>query len=347
MNKTFLSLILGVLLCAAPIALAVLPRQDVSVAEKRKLATPPAWPEQFGARPVRKYFAQWDSYLSDHFPMRHALLTVASAMIASGGGDIHRTKCYRGRENWLFLGNDYSSTVDKLTGVVVPQPEAVAATIGEYAARVAASEKIGAKFTLFIGPNKSSVYPEFLPPSVIPAEKPYIAPFVEGLKAEGITVYDPTALLRKTKDKGLLYSRTDTHWSLLGASVAFTGFLDMLNLPVLPPYTLHSDNSLLGDLVSIGGYTSFPLSPGDLFELTWQTAPSLEDKDGGIVNRNSTSGKTAWVFADSFGWQLRQYFSATFKQTRFFSHKEYGKVMESAGESPPDLVVWVTVERDL
>jgi hypothetical protein len=277
--------------------------------------------------------------------LRACLLEISATLHEANGGDIDMDKCYRGTNNWLFLGNSYSRCVDKLQGMAALSADDLKRQTEEYGKIRDAAAKCGAEFFIFIGPNKSSIYPEYLPPFVIPARRRYIFPLLDSLSNAGVKVYDPTLKLIKAKNTALLYYRTDTHWNARGACEAFEGFREPAGLPSLPPFFFAEAPEHRGDLVNIGGYKNFPLSTGDGFTLHWRVLPDMREEDGLFVNERAVSDKTAWVFGDSFANALRPYITAMFKEVRFFRHGEFEAAVSSQF-SEPDMILWVIVERN-
>ncbi len=348
MNKFFLSCTLAALLFLAPVVSLVAPdtgNEGILANERRTMAAFPDMPSRITSGTIKEFFRGIDAFFADRFPLRAPLLGLPMAVYEAGGDSLNRDKCYRGKENWLFLGNSYARCVDKLQGVFVLSDAAARRQAEAYEKRRAVAEACGAEFFVLVGPNKSSVYPEYLPPVVVPARQRFIAPLLDALRAAGVRVYDPTERLGAAKSAGLLYYRTDTHWNDLGALEAFEGLRALAGLPALPPLALGEGPAYRGDLVDIGGYQSFPLSAGDNFTLRWQEAPAVREDGGVFRNARAASAKTAWVFGDSFATALRPYITAMFAEVRFFKHGEFDAAMASALPKP-DMVWWVMVERD-
>jgi hypothetical protein len=341
MNKFFISCILSALLFVVPMTVFVVPDMGILESERRQIA---AFPEiasmKFRSGHVRKFFRGVDAFFADRFPLRSPLLVLSMTL----HDNLNMDKCYRGKENWLLLGNSYASCVDKLQGKVNLSGDALKSQTEAYRKIRDAAEKLGAEFFVFIGPNKSSIYPEYLPPIVVPARQRFISPLLDLLDGIGVKVYDPTDQLIKAKPNVLLYYRTDTHWNAYGAHEAFQGFREMSGLPALPSLSFSEAPALSGDLVDICGYKSYPTSIGDNFTLHWSVSPSLHEEDGLITNTHPTSEKTVWVFGDSFANALRPYITATFKEVRFFRHDEFEAAMSSQLPKP-DMILWVIVER--
>jgi hypothetical protein len=343
-NKFLLSCLLAALSFIVPVAVFIAPGTGNLESERRKIAVFPELPH-LQSESVKKFFRGIDDFLVDHFPLRTPLLGLSVALYEAGGDNLDMDKSYRGKENWLFLGNNYGRCVDKLQGLVILSRNSLKHQTVVYSNIRDAAKNNGAEFFIFIGPNKSSIYPEHLPPVIIPARRRFISHLLESLNETGVKVYDPTARLVGEKSGGLLYYRTDTHWNARGAYEAFEGFRKWAGFPELPPLSLEEAPEFKGDLVDIGGYKNFPLSVGDNFTLHWSVPPSLHEEGGLIKNVHAASEKTVWVFGDSFARALSPYITATFKEVRFFWHGEFGKAISS--DFPrPNMILWIIVERN-
>lgn len=344
MRKSSISCLLVALLFVVPMAVFISPEVSNLENERRKIASFPDAPPKIRARYIKKFFQDFDAFFADRFPLRSSMLSLSIALHEANGDSLDMSKCYRGRGDWLFLGNSYQRCVDKLQGNVTLSGDSLKRQMGQYKSKHDAAHEGGAEFFILIGPNKSSIYPEYLPPLIFPGSQRFISPLIDSLSTEGVNIYDPTERLVGAKNLGLLYYRTDTHWNAFGAYEAFEGFRDLAGLPSLPPISFEEASTHAGDLVSIGGYNNFPLSTGDNFTLRWSTPPVHHDKDGLIANSRASSEKTAWIFGDSFAEALRPYIIAMFKEVRFFKHAEFDTAMASTFHKP-DIILWVIVER--
>jgi hypothetical protein len=346
-NRFYLSVLLTALIVVTPLAVAVapVPEPGYLADERRRPAEFPAWPIWRRTRAVKEFFRGVEAFFADHFPGRNAFLAVA-ADLREAAGFVELDKCYRGRNNWLFLGDNYGLGVSKLRGSVFLSPDDLLRQRGRYEKMAETARAIGADFAIFIGPNKSSVYPEYLPPFIIPASERFITPLVASLQQAGLKIYDPTDRLKRLKSKGLLYYRTDTHWNALGAYEAFEGFRAYMGLPPLPPLTLTESPALWpGDLVAIGGYTQFPLTSGDNFELDWgESPPAWREEYGLYLNAQATSDKSVWLFGDSFSEALKPYLMATFREIKFFRNSDFEAILGEQKRGP-DLIIFEIVER--
>lgn len=269
---------------------------------------------------------------------------------------------YKGKDNWLFLGNQYNNTVAKLMLSTVPTDTELKSNNKLFSDLAETAAKSNTQVALLLGPNKSSIYPEYLPDKFEPSLERYSSIFLDNLESiPNLTIYDPTAnLLQLKKTEGILYWKTDTHWNHKGSFFAFAGLLEALNLPA-PSVKFNQGNAHSGDLIKISELTDFPLSAQDNWDVIWPQEPIWKEKRirkqekttfgvASIVrNRKALSDKYIWVIGDSFTGSLRQYFNATFKEVRYVGH--WSKKLHSLPdalertERKPDLIIIVRVER--
>ncbi|WYD81748.1 MAG: acyltransferase family protein [Candidatus Electrothrix gigas] len=220
---------------------------------------------------------------------------------------------YRGKGDWLFLGNAYNNTVAKLMLDVVPSKGEIEATKQLFSNIANTGAQSNTKIVLILGPNKSSIYPEFLPDKFDPPSKRYSSFFLDSLKdVQNLIVYNPTEdFLRLKNTEGILYWMTNTHWNHKGSFLAYSGFSKALGLPV-PKITFQHGSTHSGDLINIAKLTDFPLHAEDNWDVIWTNKPlwteteipNQEKTTFGVAsivkNHNSLSDKYIWVVGDSF-----------------------------------------------
>lgn len=269
---------------------------------------------------------------------------------------------YRGKNDWLFLGNAYNDTVAKLKLAIKPSDAQLDATKEVFSKIATAASVHKTKVVLIVGPNKSSIYPEYLPNELIPSSVRYSSYFIGKLKeVPNLTVYDPTSdLLSLKSSEGILYWKTDTHWNNKGAFLTYSGFSKLLDLPI-PNVEFKRGQTHSGDLIAISKLKDFPLNAEDSWDVIWKERPAWNEKEipneqkttfGSetiVSNDRALSNKYVWVVGDSFAGALKQYFNATFKEVRYVGHwadKLNNLPAElSKAERKPDLIVIVRVER--
>ena len=269
---------------------------------------------------------------------------------------------YRGKNDWLFLGNAYNDTVAKLKLAISPDRKTIRSVVAQFSKLAGTAAENNIPVVLIMGPNKSSIYPEYLPDELVPSPQKYSGFFLEKLREiPNLTVYDPTAdLLERKQSEGLLYWMTDTHWNPKGAFLTYTSFAKLFGLPV-PDISFRQGMAHKGDLIGISKQKDFPLHAEDNWEIVWKNEPVLTEENisgtvsesfGPLVsvrNRHPLSDKHIWIIGDSFNYALRPYFNAVFSETRYIGH--YSKELDQLpselkkADRKPDMIVVIRVER--
>lgn len=269
---------------------------------------------------------------------------------------------YRGKDGWLFLGNRYDDTVAKLKLAQRPASEDIDREEQLFKDLAQAAETKGASVALLIGPNKSSIYPEFLPDEIEPSATRYVTFFTEQLKAvPNLNVIDPVDdLLRVKEGAGLLYFRTDTHWNNQGAFLAFSIMAERLGVPI-PNLSFEAGEPHRGDLIGISQLDDVPVTAGDNWQIKWASEPDLEIRPlpnlpetsfgrAEIVRNNAALfEQTVWVVGDSFTNAVAPFIDATFREVHYLGHSNvklrvFPEELLST-EDKPDLIIVVRAER--
>lgn len=270
---------------------------------------------------------------------------------------------YQGKSNWLFLGNANNNTIAKLKLAVKPKITEIDNVKDIFSKISQTAFKNNISIALIIGPDKSTIYPEYLPEGLKPSPIRYVNFFIEKLRQiPNLIVYDPTYDLQKIKKiEGLLYWKTDTHWNDKGAFLAYSEFSKLLDLPIPKVQFIQNQITHSGDLIEISKLENFPLDTEDNWQSIWSEKSILKEIDipneqktsfGSatiVTNSKPLSNKYVWVVGDSFSRALRPYFNATFKEIHYIGHWDQKlKLLPdyiSQAERKPDLIVIVRVER--
>ncbi len=256
---------------------------------------------------------------------------------------------FQGKDDWLFLGNAFDRTIEKLTLSIKPNENVLDETTKRFDLLASKAEKLGTHIALLVGPSKPSVYTEYLPAQIELSKTRYLDFFLQRLRSlQNLTVFDPTKTLIKSKDKsGLLYSRTDTHWNDKGAFVAYRGLLGVLGIQI-PKVEFKAAPFRPGDLLSISGITDYPIQEDDNWNISWEGGETWTSPDGNkSTNEAAVSGKYIWVVGDSFSVALKPFIFATFKEVSYLGQMSLELLSEElqTAERKPDLIIVVQAER--
>ena len=274
---------------------------------------------------------------------------------------------FEGKENILFLGNAHSEIIRKLVSDEQPDKSTIEKENKPIKLLADSASKFGTKIALFVGPNKSSIYPELLPDNIIPSKERHLDFFIKDLKNyPNLIVHDPTEDLIKSKKEGMLYFKTGTHYNNKGAYLALKGLLEKLN--IIPPKTtfildeLNTDDVEKG-LLEMSRLKNFPVPSNENwkfsfentnFELNFLEIPKTEastafGKREIVINSNPIIDKKIWVVGDSFNERLRPFLNRIFSEVHYIGHiiNKLDILPEMLIETSdkPDLVLLVQVER--
>lgn len=321
-----------------PVSVTLYNGPEIIVEENRKLNPFPVFDNITNPRDINKFSQRFINWFEDRVPGRDWGISLTQSVT---GYVPDLGKCILGKDDWLFLGDNYENTISYLTGSKTRTPEDIKNQVNLFKRIQASVEKRGAKFFVLLGPNKSTIYPEFLPELII--KSPRITPRVcEAASKAGIKIFDPSDFLIQNKSKGLLYYRTDTHWNQLGTFLALQAFFNWADISVdFTKFTLEAAPQHKGDLVKIGGFKNYPLHDGDNY------TPILTNKNNNLIPKNIL------VLGDSFSTNTLFYLKNIFKRVHRIHYDEIFKTYDILQlekyldnlKWKPDIVLWIQVER--
>ena len=192
--------------------------------ENRKFAKLP----DFDLRKLEDFPRQMDKYYNDNFNFRGELLELRTWLRLNALNISPVKEVVFGKDNWFYHSKYIDTYVNRklFTDVELDSFKTI------YTERTEWLAKQGVKHYLFIVPNKTQVYPEFLPD--------YISKFNEKSRTQQVLkVLDSVQDLKvhylgedllADKNNGGLRSfhRTDQHWNKYGALIGIKGILEVL-----------------------------------------------------------------------------------------------------------------------
>lgn len=284
-----------------------------------------------------------------------------------------------GRDGWIFLGDQYEQTrtVDRRP------PSKADYTLGQEigSATKAWDAYLASKgvklFKIMIGPNKGTIYPEYLPTWAKTSSPNATDALLDGTGTEYHVDLRGTLLAAKANHSEALYYRTDTHWNSLGAGVAFKAFAQQvgkaapeLRWPSQSAYELsHVDPRGGGDLANFLRLTA---NLSDSEPIIHASSLSVETKQidfdsnqelhqGGnpmvgsptkpllVFSKGALNNKKLLWLRDSFGTAISPLVAATFSQVLQLhwgeAMKPEGRLVQLVEEWKPDYVFFTVVER--
>lgn len=325
--------VLFFLLLCLPAALFPFFKNDAGL-EKRALAE---LPDYLSDGKLNEQFSdQFESWVSDHLPLRAQLLTAANTI----QGELLHSKSSNvidGKDGWLFFASeadDYMGT----NALTDEQLRAMAVTLRLIQER---TEQGGGRFSFVPVPNKSSVYPEYMPTRYRREEESNLTRLQAILPDYGVNFTDLLSVLTTHWDEGV-YHRRDSHWNYRGAlygadailtslgrehttdpDAAYTvektwrGDLDKLLLPAGGVL----DEQIVYDTAHADFRFTYPQGVKNTEEQLAIFMSDREERDElfSTKNKELSDGSKLLVARDSFGrallpWMIDSYETATFRR---------------------------------
>lgn len=126
-------------------------------------------------------------------------------------------KAIVGKQGWFFMSGEEIKTFN---GTSLFTPDQLVTIKNELLRRKKIIEQNNGKFIFGIIPNKSNVYPEYMPEHIVRSNKGYGKQLLNFLKESNFPVIDFYTPLIKAKKYHDVYFHTDNHWNDFGAFIA-------------------------------------------------------------------------------------------------------------------------------
>jgi len=303
---------------------AVHQRSDV---EKRDLNDFPAW--EWNRAALDAFPAKFEAAFNDHFGFRDVFTRWHSLIKVYVLGMSPVDKVILGKQEWLYLSRSVMGKKISKESDVVQWGRELQTKQAWLAAR-------GIRYLLVVPPNKEEVYPEYLPNSIsIKHTHRYLDGILKGLSADlRVNILDLREPLCQGRSLGMVYDRTDTHWSHLGMFLATNEILLRLHrwYPELQPAPLDQRPQTPvwgpgGDLARMIGLQSkmweerltVPPAPASFQEGVMRSKQvwpenSLQDPPLIYESRGSAQKLTMLITGDSFGLGLLEFLPEHFRR---------------------------------
>ena len=320
-----------------------------SGAEQRTLAQRPAWPDDWSA--LLELPKKIDAFVNDQYGLRTQIMW-ANARLRYALHSSPSPSAYYGVDGWLFYNGDHSLHQISRNS---PRYAALKRFADLLAELDAVLQQENRRLVIGVAPNKESVYLEKLPwwlrAKTGPTE--YEVLFAELAKTRVHTV-DLRAVLREAAQDTPVYYKTDSHWNMLGALIAYNALVMAAGQANwrIDPVTALQPNPLgfSGDLARYLGLHNY------LTELDWRLAVGDPPKNETILNDRTTfptrvfdyhhDGPVVLIIGDSFSNRLFKHFlSLHVSRLIWTHHNECGFNADLINRYQPDIVFYMPAER--
>ncbi|MBP5766629.1 MAG: hypothetical protein J6X47_06550 [Clostridia bacterium] len=364
--KIICAAFLGILAAAMIVPLAGMIFYDAGEAARAEQRTLEPFPEFRLTYADKKTFGEhFEAWFADHFAFRAEMVDADAAVMLDVFDSSPEDDVIAGKDGWLFyaettkdfLGERFSEEdVEKLVEFIKNEQKTAA--------------ECGAGYVFAVAPNKNSIYPEMMAERYgSPCEESLLDRLTARLKEEGVTVCDLKETLISAKNRGILYYSGDSHWNLLGSTVAFEALADAVEkeVSVRPSGTSRTPETLsagareddllkmVRPLNAIREEAFSQDSSPDLYTAA-QRIRSLDDTKI-VTAGKEPSGLTLIMSRDSFGRALIKPLSESFAHSIFVRGNTFdiealaAEAKKAAADEPSPgtgtVVIREIVERNL
>jgi alginate O-acetyltransferase complex protein AlgJ len=203
-------------------------------------------------RELNPFPAQFEAYYNSRFPARNSLLFLYNYFSARYLQKSPKPgQVTIGKDGWLFLAN-YEQQV--YTGQLRFSEDELKKSMEEIQYRRKESASLGADYRIVIIPSKFTVYPEFVPASLIKYPGPNACDQLISYlhRYSDIPVLDLRPAIIKAKKNGPLYMKGDNHWNSRGAYYGYREVINWLRKDYSIPPPLEPDDLTFYDTLSTG-----------------------------------------------------------------------------------------------
>ena len=218
-----------------------------------------------------------------------------------------------GGEDWLY----FADTVPDYTGDGRLSDAELDAIRDTLRALADAHAEHGARLYIAVVPNKSTIYPQFMPDRyAMRGDGGNIALLEQACASLPVTWIDLVTPLREAAaGERPVYYRTDTHWNALGAAIAARTVLAAMGRETVQYEAIGETEFSGGDLARLMGV------PGDLIErvpevIPGETLPDADFSAHRFTCEGPGEGKLL-VYRDSFGTAVGPWLSQAYAESEF------------------------------
>lgn len=372
-TKGFFQIILvgffGVAILAPSVRLVFQQQEDISSHEKRRLHDLPTLPTNI--KTLHAYPKEFEQYFNDHYGFRSDLIAFNQSFKRKWFNKSSVRSVVRGKSGWLFLDQNKSLT-DHL-GLTTRNEKVLQTWTQVLRSRQAWLKQRGALYFFVPVPNKMTIYQDEMPMRIRQyASKTGLDKLLEHLPETPFSAYINLESVftdyRTANPEQQLYYKTDSHWTKLGAFIAYQQTMERLRQyqPGLEPPLNYSDLTVspetkYGDIINMSAVGNHKREKttdlkaknkcaGEFKRLKpFASTQSYQSKQGKkrlpLVNGCKSKKYTAIIMHDSFGSYTAEFFSESFKRVVFMRDFDFAGMDEFIRSEKADFFIDMRVER--
>lgn len=325
---------------------------------------------------------EFENWFNDHFGFREQIIQIYAFLdYKILNESFMNDRVIAGKNGFLFVNDFFQKVISKQRGAFTIPNHRQKKWVTTQEARYQYLNDKGIEFFYFIAPNKHSVYSEHLPHwATVQVDDSFTDNLIRryGLLYSTFPLIDSRPSLIEAKEEwgDILYGKTDTHWTFLGAYIAYKTLVDRINeetewnIPYIIPEKIdiidvpsgfHLTKMLkLNDIVDFNDHSIEihykESETGTLYKVSSQNRMiEIEpfhrvpwDSTYRIMNSSPLLDKKVLIFRDSFASQMSPLLNETFSEIIYIHYNnglaDFKKLVQ---QYEPDMVIIETGERGM
>lgn len=360
MNKKIRTLYIAafiIIMCLPHVFFALLKNHvDTNNYENRPFNEAPT----IGKTSYMSFSDDFEKFYNDHIPFRNQLIALNNYLGYFLFKSTTSEQVLIGKDDWLFIKDvNQGNEIANYTGQGLLDEELMNTLVTNVLANKEFIESKGMEFVIFVSPNKSRVYSEYMPDYLgAPASEYQLKQMMDYFKAntDVTIIYDYDEIM-DTKEKLLssnipVYHKVDTHWNPVGGYAGAKSLLkyfgkempDISELTITPIANTEAD---LADMLHMKGYF---INSEDNYDVTGYeqngVIKEIDDNSGNEVISyvsNADDKRIVYICRDSFAKNMGEYVGTQFARVYMRHHNTY--TLDDLEAVNPDIFVFETAER--
>lgn len=296
----------------------------------------------------KKFTKEFESYFNDHFGLRNELVKLNSNIKYHIFGKSANPNVVIGKNGWQFYSAEKS--IEDYQGLVRFSDAELEKITSNLEKAKNAAEGVGAEFIFMVGPNKQTIYPEYIPNKYVRFKnETRYDQLLDYLRAHSkIKFVDVRDTLIQSKVDFQTYYATDTHWNDFGGYLAYQKLLNSLS-----NYHPHSREDFNISTVTYRMQLDLAIMLSMKLDDTLVSLVPKFKRTSKVIKSdnyltsyvNESESRQLLMYRDSFGAAMIPYLADHFKNSTFLT--DYKVSQSRITEEKPSVVVLEIVERNL
>lgn len=349
-------------------------RTDPAMIKKIERRNPAVMPEfSLKADSIDQFFTGLDTYVNDFFSFRSDMIQAYTAMIYKMGASANPNRIVLGKDDYLFQGNSFNRVVDHVEGKMLFSENQLRQWLLKFSHRKQYLDMLNIPFYVVVIPTKHVMYTESLPDYIVPSPVTNMTQILNN-HPDFKLVYLKDTLENAKKEWGkLLYYKSDSHWSEIGAYISYLKIMNWLKQdfeklkPIrlasteftIEPHTGWQNKHLLRLTLDLDDFnadivwnekwdttmikTTFK---GDTLPFNYNQEITYQEK---VIVHNDDKPYTLLLLEDSFSVKLSPYLNQSFGKVIYCHYNDDAarEMTQLVKRFQPDLVLYELGEQSL